>query len=381
MAKAPQQSNTQLGISEQTAREFKRIAEQEEKAGTESWNDGEYDSAADHFERAANTLRKYAAHVQAPAQAQVIKRKAAKLLDLCNQLRALTVDGQPDESKANRLRTESQSELAVINADIEAATPHDSGDSSKRKPPDNSSAVMEMSVNVPKPPEADKPKAADLPPRTESAASKLDAETASQPHLRLVAAAEAKPAEKPRSEVLHLEFGDAGPEPSAPPPAPSSAPDFSEAKTAPSLRRIEEGVFKAERVVQLGQALSKCDFFLLASAFDAIADDYSEGKSLDPQREIELMLSSVFAREAAGVLRKAPDSQNDGALQMARKAYAEGNFKGAAEQFKRAAMELLASAGEGKSDDEVSANELKASKLLTFSSRLRKTSTDGKGAT
>ena len=60
MAKAPPQSNTQLGISEQTAREFKRIAEQEEKAGTESWNDGEYDSAADHFERAANTLRKYA---------------------------------------------------------------------------------------------------------------------------------------------------------------------------------------------------------------------------------------------------------------------------------------------------------------------------------
>ena len=79
MAKAPQQSNTQLGISEQTAREFKRIAEQEEKAATECWNDGEYDSAADHFERAANTLRKYAVHVQAPSQAQIIKRKADEL--------------------------------------------------------------------------------------------------------------------------------------------------------------------------------------------------------------------------------------------------------------------------------------------------------------
>ncbi len=378
MAKAPQQSNTQLGISEQTAREFKRIAEQEEKAGTESWNDGDYDSAADHFERAANTLRKYAAHVQAPAQAQIIKRKAAKLLDLCQQLRALTVDGQPDESKANRLRTESQSELAVINADIEAATPRDSGESSKRKPPDNSTALMEMSVNVPKPPEADKPKAADIAPRSESAASKLDepAKTPSQPHLRLLSG-EAKAQEKPRSEVLHLEFGDAGAVPAAPPPAPSSAPDLSEAKTAPSLRRIEEGAFKAERVVQLAAALNKCDFFLLATAFDAIADDLGAASSHDPQREIELMLSSVFAREAANVLRKTPEQQSDGALQMARKAYAEGNFKGAAEQFKRAAMELLASAGDGKSDEEVSANELKASKLLTFSSRLRKTTSEG----
>lgn len=373
MAKAPQQSNTQLGISEHTAREFKRIAEQEEKAATEAWNDGEYDSAADHFERAANTLRKYAAHVQAAAQAQVIKRKATKLLDLCAQLRALTVDGEPDESKARKLRTESQAEIAVINADLEAATPRESGESAKRKKtdaPDNSRATLEMSVNVPKPAEPEKPKP-DLPPRVESAAAKLAEEpkTASQPQLRLLPG-ETKTPEKPRSEVLHLEFGDVNPEPVTPPTA---APDPSEAKTAPSLRRIEEAAFKAERVVQLAQALAKCDFFLLASAFDAIADDYSEGKSLDPQREIELMLSSVFAREAAGVLRKAPEQQSDGALQLARKAYADGNFKGAAEQFKRAAMELLAGAAEGNSDEEVAANELKASKLLTFSSRLRKT--------
>lgn len=57
MAKAPHSSNTQLGISEQTAREFKRIAEQEEQAGTEAWNDGEYDTAASHFERAAARSR------------------------------------------------------------------------------------------------------------------------------------------------------------------------------------------------------------------------------------------------------------------------------------------------------------------------------------
>jgi hypothetical protein len=76
-------------------------------------------------------------------------------------------------------------------------------------------------------------------------------------------------------------------------------------------------------------------------------------------------------------LRKAPEQQSEGALQMARKAYAEGNFKGAAEHFKRAAMELLAAASEGKSDDEVSANEMKASKLLTFSSRLRRTPAEG----
>lgn len=374
MAKAPPQSNTQLGISEQTAREFKRIAEQEEKAATEAWNDGEYDSAADHFERAANTLRKYAAHVQAPAQAQVIKRKATKLLDLCRQLRSLTTDGQLDESKANKLRTESQAEIAVINADLEAATPRESAETARRpktEAPDNSNAMLEMSVSVPKP-DSDKAKT-ELPPRVESAASKLGEEprTASQPQLRLLPG-ETKPAEKPRSEVLHLEFGDASPE-----RKPAPVPDPSEAKTAPSLRRIEEGAFKAERVVQLAQALAKCDFFLLASAFDALADDYGEGKAADPQREIELMLSSVFAREAAAILRKAPEQQSEGALQMARKAYAEGNFKGAAEHFKRAAMELLAAASEGKSDDEVSANEMKASKLLTFSSRLRRTPAEG----
>ncbi len=375
MAKAPQQSNTQIGLSEQTAREFKRIAEQEEKAGTESWNDGDYDSAADHFERAANTLRKYAAHVQAPAQAQVIKRKATKLLDLCNQLRALTVDGLPDESKANRLRTESQSELAVINADIEAATPRDSAESSKRKAPDNSAALLEMSVNVPKPPEAEKPKSSEIPPRVESAAAKSDEspKVPSQPHLRLLSG-EAKAPEKPRSEVLHLEFSD---EPAAdtakPAPPAMPAPDLSEAKTAPSLRRIEEGAFKAERVVQLAAALNKCDFFLLASAFEAIADDLSAANALDPQREIEQMLSSVFAREIAAVLRKAPEQQAQGAMELARKAYAEGNFKGAAEHFKKAAMELLAAAGESKSDEEIAASEIKASKLLTFSSRLRKT--------
>ncbi len=376
MAKAPQQSNTQLGISEQTAREFKRIAEQEEKAGTESWNDGEYDSAADHFERAANTLRKYAVHVQAPSQAQVIKRKATKLLDLCQQLRALTVDGHPDESKANRLRTESQSELATINADIEAATPRDA-DSSKRKAPDNSNALLELSVNVPKPPETEKPKAAEVPPRTESAAAKLDdtSGTPSQPHLRLVMGAEAKAPEKPRSEVLHLEFSDVPPADMAKPApaAKAEGPDASEAKTAPSLRRIEEGAFKAERVVQLAAALGKCDFFLLATAFDAIADDLGAATSHDPQREIEQMLSSVFAREIAAVLRKAPEQQTQGAMELARKAYAEGNFKGAAEHFKKAAMELLAAAGEGKSEDDVAASELRASKLLTFSSRLRKT--------
>lgn len=374
MAKAPPQSNTQLGISEQTAREFKRIAEQEEKAATEAWNDGEYDSAADHFERAANTLRKYAAHVQAPTQAQVIKRKATKLLDLCRQLRSLTTDGELDESKANKLRTESQAEIAVINADLEAATPRDSGDASRRTKTDaadNSNATLEMSVNVPRP-EPEKPRA-EQPARVESAASKLaeEPQTGSQPQLRLLPG-EAKPAEKPRSEVLHLEFGDTGPV-----PRPAPVPDMSEAKTAPSLRRIEEGAFKAERVVQLAQALAKCDFFLLASALDALADDFGEGKAADPQREIELMLSSVFAREAAAILRKAPEQQSEGALQMARKAYAEGNFKGAAEQFKRAAMELLASAAEARSDEEISANELKASKLLTFSSRLRKTPAEG----
>lgn len=372
MAKAPQQSNTQLGISEQTAREFKRIAEQEEKAGTESWNDGEYDGAADHFERAANTLRKYAVHVQAPSQAQVIKRKAAKLLDLCQQLRALTVDGHPDESKANRLRTESQSELAVINADIEAATPRDSGESARRKAPDNSSALLEMSVNVAKPPDAESSKTVEVPPRVESAATKLDenSKTPSQPHLRLLSG-EAKAPEKPRSEVLHLEFSDAPAVDMANLAQP--APDLSEAKTAPSLRRIEEGAFKAERVVQLAAALGKCDFFLLATAFDAIADDLSAATTHDPQREIEQMLSSVFAREIAAVLRKAPEQQTQGAMELARKAYAEGNFKGAAEHFKRAAMELLAAAGEGKSEDDVAASELRASKLLTFSSRLRKT--------
>ena len=375
MAKAPQQSNTQLGISEQTAREFKRIAEQEEKAATECWNDGEYDSAADHFERAANTLRKYAVHVQAPSQAQIIKRKAAKLLDLCQQLRALTVDGHPDESKANRLRTESQSELATINADIEAATPREP-EAGKRKAPDNSAALIEMSVNVPKPPEDEKPKAADSPPRIESAAVKSDdsSKVPSQPHLRLLSG-EGKPPEKPRSEVLHLEFSEVPPADSAKPPAPTKpeGPDPSEAKTAPSLRRIEEGAFKAERVVQLAAALNKCDFFLLATAFDAIADDLGAATAHDPQREIEQMLSSVFAREIAAVLRKAPEQQTQGAMELARKAYAEGNFKGAAEHFKRAAMELLAAAGDGKSDDDVAANELRASKLLTFSSRLRKT--------
>src|SRR5262249_36771234 len=120
-------------------------------------------------------------------------------------------------------------------------------------------------------------------------------------------------------------------------------------------------------------ALRKCDFAQVAAAFDAIADELNAATVANPQRDIEQMLSGIFAREVAQVLRKAPEQQGQGALELARKAYAEGNFKNAAEQFKRAAMDILAAAGEASSDEEIAAGELRASKLLTFSSRLRKT--------
>ncbi|MBV6515547.1 MAG: hypothetical protein HPKKFMNG_01188 [Planctomycetes bacterium] len=363
MAKAPHSSNTQLGISEQTAREFKRIAEQEEQAGTEAWNDGEYDTAASHFERAASTLKKYAAHVQAAAQAQVIKRKAAKLLDLCRQLRDLTQDGKPDESKARKLRTESQSELAVINADLEAATPKEAAPARHKSKAEN---LTSAPTQPPTRKEAPDDKPAPAEPQSES-----------KPNLRLVGS------KHDGGEVLELDFAGVAPKAEGSGRSAPALADPSEQKTAPSLQRIIEGqtALKPERVVELSRALGRCDFEVMAKAFDAISDDFSAGHAPDPGVEIERLLSSVFAREIAQVLRKAPGDLSQGAMELARRAYGEGNFKGAAEHFKQAAMELLGTGADGRSDEDVAASEMKASKLLTFSSRLRKAVSDGKPTT
>ncbi len=352
MSKAPVQSNTQLGISEQTAREFKRIAEHEEQAGTESWNDGDYDAAASHFERGASTLKKYAAHIQVAAQQQVIKRKAAKLLDLCRQLRELMVTGKPDEVRAKRLRTESQSELAVINADLLAATPKEASESARQKAAPSAPAAPPVEVQAP-------------------ASADTHDQSPSKPHLRLVASTE-KPPVKSDSDSLGLsQAPDAQAKPlESPVPQPTS-----------TLKRVDDSpsVLKPHRVAELSAALLKCDFEEVARCFDAISEDMA-GSQVAAAGEIEQMLTSVFAREIAGVLRKAPGELGGGALELARRAYSEGNFKGAAGHFKQAALDLLDAVPGGISDEEVAANELRASRLLTFSSRLRKTQGEAKPA-
>ena len=350
MSKAPVQSNTQLGISEQTAREFKRIAEHEEQAGTESWNDGDYDAAASHFERGASTLKKYAAHIQVAAQQQAIKRKAAKLLDLCRQLRELMVTGKPDEVRAKKLRTESQSELAVINADLLAATPKEASESARQKAAPSAPAAPPVEVQPP---------------------SGAQDQSPSKPHLRLVASTE-KPPVKSDSDPLGLTLA---------PDAQAIPLESSTSQPSPPLKRVDDppGFLKPNRLAELSAALLKCEFEAVARCFDGISEDMA-GSHVAAAGEIEQMLTSVFAREIAGVLRKAPGELGGGALELARRAYSEGNFKGAAEHFKQAALDLLDAVPGGISDEEVAANELRASRLLTFSSRLRKTQGEAKPA-
>jgi hypothetical protein len=145
----------------------------------------------------------------------------------------------------------------------------------------------------------------------------------------------------------------------------------------PGVEAFEEDILRPQRVAQMAGALRKCDFNQLAAVFETIADEIGAVEAADPLRDIEQLLSGVFAREVAQVLRKAPEQQGHSALELARKAYAEGNFRSAAEQFRRAAMDLLSAAAESKSEEEIAANELRASKLLTFSSRLRKTPSEG----